>query len=129
MHRFGKHAWLGLTRPQDLKERIIPRAVDFMTGKALRYEQDLDDLDSDEDEDFECVAKSLSDSPIRSEPARSDDDDDDSEDDAGLRVHGARRAAQPPALGVTPASSTDPQEVRRPLGSASSTDRIQCKQQ
>ncbi|EPQ29363.1 uncharacterized protein PFL1_03118 [Pseudozyma flocculosa PF-1] len=44
---------------EDLKDRIIPHAVDFFTGKALQYE-DMDDLD---DGDFE------------------DDDDDEDEDD------------------------------------------------
>ncbi|QRV98922.1 Nucleosome assembly protein (NAP) [Ceratobasidium sp. AG-Ba] len=35
---------------EDLKERIIPRAVDYFTGKALQYDQDLSDF---EDEDSE----------------------------------------------------------------------------
>ncbi|WVQ68212.1 uncharacterized protein L199_006419 [Kwoniella botswanensis] len=50
---------------EDFKEKIIPRAVDYFTGKALRYEGDFeDDMDDDyEDEDF--------------------DDDDDDEDDQG----------------------------------------------
>ncbi|KAF5356440.1 hypothetical protein D9758_009534 [Tetrapyrgos nigripes] len=43
---------------EDLKEKIIPRAVDYFTGKALEY-----DMDEDED-DFEDI----------------DDDDEDEED-------------------------------------------------
>lgn len=41
---------------EDFKEKIIPRAVDYFTGKALRYEDDYeeDDFeDDDDDEDFE----------------------------------------------------------------------------
>lgn len=35
---------------EDLKDRIIPRAIDFFTGKALQYE-DMDGLDDDDFED------------------------------------------------------------------------------
>lgn len=44
---------------EDFKEKIIPRAVDYFTGKALRYEDDFEDEDieefdeDDEDEDDE----------------------------------------------------------------------------
>lgn len=43
---------------EDIKEKIIPRAIDYFTGKALEYdmmdedEDDYEDLDDDED-DFE----------------------------------------------------------------------------
>ncbi|KAF8632369.1 hypothetical protein AX15_001904 [Amanita polypyramis BW_CC] len=41
---------------EDFKEKIIPRAVDYFTGKALEYEmedeEDYEDID-DEDDDFE----------------------------------------------------------------------------
>merc|ERR1711939_643667 len=77
---------------EDLKERVVPRAIDFFTGKALRYEQDATSLGSDDefddDDDFE--------------------DDDDDDDDAGS----ARRAPQPPS-GNTPASHQDPQECKQ----------------
>ena len=41
---------------EDIKEKLIPRAVDWFTGEALQYEQiedefDNDDLDDDEEED------------------------------------------------------------------------------
>ncbi|KAF8752019.1 nucleosome assembly protein (NAP) family [Rhizoctonia solani] len=39
---------------EDFKEKIIPRAVDFFTGKALRFEpqfSDVEEEESDEDED------------------------------------------------------------------------------
>ncbi|KAG5353013.1 Putative nucleosome assembly protein [Termitomyces sp. J132] len=39
---------------EDLKEKIIPRAIDYFTGKALEYDMmddDDDDFDDDDDED------------------------------------------------------------------------------
>lgn len=42
---------------EDFKEKIIPRAVDYFTGKALKYEEDYEDEEIDEfeedDEDFD----------------------------------------------------------------------------
>jgi nucleosome assembly protein 1-like 1 len=54
---------------EDFKEKIIPRAVDYFTGKALRYEEDFED-DFEDDDDF-------------------DDEDDDEEDD-GAPAPGAQ---------------------------------------
>ncbi|GAA5973798.1 hypothetical protein JCM11641_003163 [Rhodosporidiobolus odoratus] len=68
---------------EDLKERVVPRAVDFFTGKALRMEPGMDDMDSDEfDDEF-------------------DEEEDDSEDD------GAPRRAPIPPSGSTPQSQTN----------------------
>lgn len=42
---------------EDFKDKIIPRAVDYFTGKALEYdmldddEDDYEDIDDEEDED------------------------------------------------------------------------------
>ena len=47
---------------EDIKEKIIPKAVDYFTGKALEY--DMMDEDDDDDEDYEDI---------------DDDDDDDDE--------------------------------------------------
>lgn len=38
---------------EDFKEKIIPRAVDYFTGKALRYEDDFEEDFEDDDEDYE----------------------------------------------------------------------------
>jgi len=39
---------------EEFKEKIIPRAVDFFTGKALQYEDGFDEEDEEDfDEDFE----------------------------------------------------------------------------
>jgi nucleosome assembly protein 1-like 1 len=49
---------------EDIKEKLIPRAVDWFTGEALQFEEIDDDLDEDEfDDDDE------------------DDEDDDDDDD------------------------------------------------
>lgn len=47
---------------EDIKEKIIPKAVDYFTGKALEYdmmdedEDDYEDIDDDDDEDLEDVS-------------------------------------------------------------------------
>jgi len=50
---------------EDIKEKLIPRAIDWFTGQALAFEEfdedDLEDFEDDDDED--------------------DDDDDDDQDD------------------------------------------------
>ncbi|KAK1927014.1 putative nucleosome assembly protein I [Papiliotrema laurentii] len=43
---------------EEFKEKIIPRAVDYFTGKALRYEDDysdeeLDEFDDEDEDDFD----------------------------------------------------------------------------
>ncbi|GAA5857858.1 hypothetical protein JCM8547_006008 [Rhodosporidiobolus lusitaniae] len=69
---------------EDLKERVVPRAVDFFTGKALRFEQGAGDFDSDDfDDEF-------------------DEEDDESDEDGP----GPRRAPIPPT-GSTPQSATN----------------------
>ncbi|KAF7325206.1 NAP-domain-containing protein [Mycena kentingensis (nom. inval.)] len=63
---------------EDLKEKIIPRAVDYFTGKALAYELDSDDegmFDEEDDED------------------EFDSDEDDDEEDADSRMPPRRRWA------------------------------------
>jgi nucleosome assembly protein 1-like 1 len=54
---------------EDFKEKIIPRAVDYFTGKALQYEEDFEDEDmedfddedeeSDEDEEVRLLANQV----------------------------------------------------------------------
>ncbi|KAM0789370.1 hypothetical protein ACM66B_000200 [Microbotryomycetes sp. NB124-2] len=70
---------------EDLKERLIPRAISFFDGSINRQEPDFGE--SDEFDDF-------------------DEDEDDSEDD---EAGGSRRAPAPP-MGNTPGSHQDPQE-------------------
>ncbi|KAK0807861.1 histone chaperone [Friedmanniomyces endolithicus] len=48
---------------EDIKEKLIPRAIDWFTGEALQFEPGMDDFDEDEFEDED------------------DDDDDDEERD------------------------------------------------
>ncbi|CAE6464348.1 unnamed protein product [Rhizoctonia solani] len=56
---------------EDFKEKIIPRAVDFFTGKALRYEPDFSDLEdnSEEEDDDDDDSDSDSDQPRRAPAA------------------------------------------------------------
>jgi nucleosome assembly protein 1-like 1 len=58
---------------EEFKEKIIPHAVDFFTGKALEYEDYEDGSDFDED-DF------LSDDLDEDDEDEDDDDDDDDDD-------------------------------------------------
>lgn len=62
---------------EDIKEKLIPRAIDWFTGEALQYEEmdedDLDDIHYDEDDDDD--EDDLSDDQ--------DEDDSDDEDDTG----------------------------------------------
>jgi nucleosome assembly protein 1-like 1 len=58
---------------EDIKEKLIPRAIDWFTGEALHYEE-MEDFEADfEDEDDE-EADDLSDEDR-------DDDDDDSDEE------------------------------------------------
>ncbi|KZT24346.1 NAP-domain-containing protein [Neolentinus lepideus HHB14362 ss-1] len=64
---------------EDIKEKIIPKAVDYFTGKALEYEtmddddDDFEDIDEEDDED------------------RFEDDDSDSDGDVPVRRRGPPR--------------------------------------
>jgi nucleosome assembly protein 1-like 1 len=59
---------------EDIKEKLIPRAVDWFTGEALQYEN-LDDFDEGEFEDEDD----------EDEDELSDDRDDDDESDEEVR--------------------------------------------
>ncbi|THH14078.1 hypothetical protein EW146_g6208 [Bondarzewia mesenterica] len=83
---------------EDIKEKIIPRAIDYFTGKALEYdmldeeEDDYEDLDDeDEDEHFE---------------------DEDSESEADLP---ARRRGGPKGrgAGASSAANVNPEECKQ----------------
>jgi nucleosome assembly protein 1-like 1 len=57
---------------EDIKEKLIPRAIDWFTGEALQFEHGMDDFDEDdfEDEDDED-----------DEDDRDEDDDDEEDED------------------------------------------------
>lgn len=61
---------------EDIKEKLIPRAIDWFTGEALQFEHGMDDFDEDDFEDED----DLDDDEDR------DDDDDDEEDDDEVRT-------------------------------------------
>ncbi|KAK4335016.1 Nucleosome assembly protein [Rhodotorula toruloides] len=70
---------------EDLKERVVPRAIDFFTGKALRFGQEADFDSEDYDDEF--------------------DDEDDDDEEGG-------RAPVPP-MGNTPGSHQEPSECKQ----------------
>ncbi|KAH7906888.1 nucleosome assembly protein [Hygrophoropsis aurantiaca] len=80
---------------EDLKEKIIPRAIDYFTGKALEYDMideddDLEDLDDDDDEgDF--------------------DEDSDSEE---VEMP-SRRRGPPKGRGGAPTGAVNPEECKQ----------------
>merc|ERR1711939_532788 len=59
---------------EDIKEKLIPRAIDWFTGEALQFEQGFDDFDEDvfEDEDDE---------DDEDEDERDEDEDEEDEDE------------------------------------------------
>ncbi|KAF2860932.1 nucleosome assembly protein NAP-1 [Piedraia hortae CBS 480.64] len=61
---------------EDIKEKLIPRAIDWFTGEALQYEHgfDLDDDDEFEDDDED-----------EDDDDRDEDDDEDEEDEDGSK--------------------------------------------
>jgi len=62
---------------EDIKEKLIPRAVDWFTGEALQYEQ-LEDFDEGDFEDEDDEEDDLSDD-------RDEDDDDSDEENDGSK--------------------------------------------
>lgn len=63
---------------EDIKEKLIPRAIDWFTGEALQFEQGLDDFDED---DFEDEDDEDDDDDERDE----DDEDEDDDEEDGSR--------------------------------------------
>lgn len=63
---------------EDIKEKLIPRAIDWFTGEALQYEgvEEIDqgEFEDDEDDDDD-------DEDDEDDDRRSDNADDDSDDD------------------------------------------------
>lgn len=62
---------------EEIKEKLIPRAVDWYTGDALAYE-DLDDLDEGDYEDDDDDDERFSDED------NEDDDDEESDDEVAF---------------------------------------------
>merc|ERR1711977_213195 len=62
---------------EDIKEKLIPRAVDWFTGEALQYEQ-LDDFDEGDFEDEDDDEDEFSDD-------RDEDDDESDEENDGSK--------------------------------------------
>ncbi|KAI6915699.1 hypothetical protein KC355_g17886 [Hortaea werneckii] len=59
---------------EDIKEKLIPRAIDWFTGEALQFEQGFDDFDEDEFEDED-------DEDDEDEDERDEDEDEEDDDE------------------------------------------------
>ncbi|SJL12412.1 related to nucleosome assembly protein I [Armillaria ostoyae] len=83
---------------EDLKEKIIPRAIDYFTGKALEYDlmeeddDEFDDLDDDDDEEHF--------------------DDDDSDSDADVPTSAVKRRGGK-GRGAAAAANVNPEECKQ----------------
>ncbi|EME43396.1 hypothetical protein DOTSEDRAFT_72707 [Dothistroma septosporum NZE10] len=59
---------------EDIKEKLIPRAIDWFTGEALQFEQGMDDFDED---DFEDEDDEDEDDDERDDDEEEEDDDEE----------------------------------------------------
>ncbi|KAJ6483556.1 nucleosome assembly protein [Mycena vitilis] len=89
---------------EDFKEKIIPRAVDYFTGKALEYEM-IDSDDDDDDDEFDDLDDEEDEGEF--------DEDSDSDNDVP-----ARRRGPPKGRGAANVA-----------GSAGNVNPDECKQQ
>jgi len=83
---------------EDLKEKVIPRAIDYFTGKALEY--DLMNEEEDYDEDDEVV----------------DDEDEegfDEESDSDNDVPARKRVSGKGKSGATSGQKVNPEECKQ----------------
>ncbi|KAG9544673.1 hypothetical protein KCU60_g22148, partial [Aureobasidium melanogenum] len=60
---------------EDIKEKLIPRAIDWFTGEALQFEQGFEDFDEDEFED--------EDDEDEEDYDRDEEDDEEESDEEG----------------------------------------------
>lgn len=68
---------------EDIKEKLIPHAIDWFTGEALRFEEHDDgDMEGDEFDDEDDEEDDLSDDQ---------DEEDDSDDDVSWYMPGIQR--------------------------------------
>jgi nucleosome assembly protein 1-like 1 len=63
---------------EDIKEKLIPRAIDWYTGKALKYEDMMEDYDS-------LLAGDDDDEEDDDDEDNNDDEDDDNEGEDGVK--------------------------------------------
>ena len=62
---------------EDIKEKLIPHAVDWFTGEALRFEQPEDEFENDDLEDEEEEEEEEEEDDELSEDQEYDEDSDD----------------------------------------------------
>ena len=92
---------------EDIKEKLIPRAIDWFTGEALQFEQDMDDFEDEfEDEDDED----------EDEDERDEDDEDEDEDEVSS-----------PPIGFTTMVQLTNVKVGRPVETKARHRRVQAE--
>ncbi|KAJ7763185.1 nucleosome assembly protein [Mycena maculata] len=87
---------------EDLKEKIIPRAVDYFTGKALEYE--LMDSDDEDDDEFDELDED-------EEDEGEFDEDSDSDNDVPARRRGPPKGRGAPASAGS--ANVNPEECKQ----------------
>jgi nucleosome assembly protein 1-like 1 len=88
---------------EDIKEKVIPRAIDYFTGKALEYDmlsEDEDDYDDEDDDDED------------DEDADELDGMEDSDDDLPPARRGGRAGGKG-GRGGPPAANVNPEECKQ----------------
>lgn len=74
---------------EDIKEKLIPRAIDWFTGEALQFEEIGDDVDQDEFEEYD-------------DEDEEDEDDDDRRSD-NMEDESDEEVSSLPTSAITPA--------------------------
>ena len=84
-------------------DQVIPRAVDYFTGKALEYEEDEGDFDDDDDDDEDDEDQDIESSGSGSEQ--------DSESDSYVPGRGGGRGEAPQK--VRHSTNSNPEECKQ----------------
>ena len=70
---------------EDIKEKLIPRAIDWFTGEALQFEELGDDIDQDEFEDEEEDEDDDEDGQGSDKEGEDDSEEEEEEEDGTSR--------------------------------------------
>lgn len=105
---------------EDIKEKLIPRAIDWFTGEALQFEELGDDMEpddfDDEDEDDEDEDEDDEDDDRKSDRDIDEDSDDEEVINSQNRPHGLRSS-------ISMAANSDQDGASKPKKEAA-----ECKQ-
>lgn len=101
---------------EDIKEKLIPRAIDWFTGEALQFEELGDDMDPDEFEDDDDDDEEDEEDDDEDDRKSDRDVDDDSDEEVCPRP-------SPPSLPTCPSANRDQDGSSKPKKEAA-----ECKQ-